>query len=127
MNRSCQHLSYHHKLWLLMVIVGVFVHNTQAASLVDGQISVARATRFYSVYVPTRLQSVTTRPLVIVLHGGALNCHSIMRYTGMNDTADASEFVVAYPDGSGPVKRILTWNAGNCCEHVRKLYGIGNR
>lgn len=56
------------------------------------------------------------RPLVMVLHGGGGNAWQVARMTGMNDLADRENFLVVYPNGTGPLPRaLLTWNAGNCC------------
>jgi polyhydroxybutyrate depolymerase len=54
-------------------------------------------------------------PVVLVFHGAMSNAQQIVRYTGLNDKADQAGFVAVYPNGTGRLERMLTWNAGNCC------------
>lgn len=73
--------------------------------------------RSYVVRMPSREAADTTRrPLVIVLHGGGGNAANAERMTGFTRKARDERFVVAYPNGSGRLRRsLLTWNAGHCC------------
>ena len=37
----------------------------------------------------------------------------------MSDKADAANFLVVYPDGTGGVgEHFHTWNSGNCCAYA---------
>jgi polyhydroxybutyrate depolymerase len=62
------------------------------------------------------------RPLILLLHGGAGNPAQAERAYRLTEPALAAGFLVAYPAGTGYFtrKRILTWNAGNCCGHARE-------
>lgn len=62
------------------------------------------------VHVPANYDPQTPTPLVLNLHGFTMNAQQQVAFTGMNATADADGFVVAYGDGLGN-----SWNAGGCC------------
>jgi polyhydroxybutyrate depolymerase len=51
-------------------------------------------------------------PLVLVLHGFAQTAQGMMGFSGMNATADREGFVVAYPEGTGPLL-MRNWNEGS--------------
>jgi polyhydroxybutyrate depolymerase len=75
--------------------------------------------RSYVVHIPPAYDGVHPSALVIVLHGGGGNAQNAIKMTGMNDKADEEGFIVAYPNGSGRLKkRLLTWNAGICCGYA---------
>jgi polyhydroxybutyrate depolymerase len=76
---------------------------------VDGQ------ERPYLVHVPPRYTPDTPMPVVLAFHGGGANAENMVAFSGLNATADAAGFIVAYPDGTGRLRRMLTFNAGNCC------------
>ena len=71
--------------------------------------------REYYIYTPGRMSTNRLYPLVVMLHGAGGGARSIMRLSGMNELAEAEEFVVAYPLGTGKRDRMLSWNAGYCC------------
>ncbi|CAN5456345.1 hypothetical protein BH11PSE11_BH11PSE11_03210 [soil metagenome] len=55
-------------------------------------------------------------PLVIVLHGGGGNAAYAESMTGFTAKGDKENFIVVYPEGTGPYKgMLLTWNSGHCC------------
>lgn len=57
--------------------------------------------------------SEAARALVVVLHGGGGNARNAQQMTGFSDCADREDFLVVYPNGSGPLKNaLLTWNSG---------------
>lgn len=70
--------------------------------------------RQYILYVPPKLPEKPA--LVLHFHGGGAHAAEQQRYARMDATADRERFLVAYPDGSGPLRgRFLTWNGGACC------------
>lgn len=89
------------------------------------QIRVAGQTRTYFVHKPAAGSGA--RALVMVLHGGGSHGEAMARYSGFNAKADREGFVVAYPNGSGRLEKILTWNAGDCCAYAsqRKMDDVG--
>jgi polyhydroxybutyrate depolymerase len=83
---------------------------------------VGALTRTFLVHVPPkkRLNSSSLPlpwPLVIVLHGSGADAGSVEQQSGMDSLADASRFLVAYPNGKGGAFDFYPsdWNAGNCC------------
>jgi polyhydroxybutyrate depolymerase len=71
--------------------------------------------RRYLVHVP-RLPAASPRPLVLTFHGGGGNAAGFQAYAGLDRLADREGFVVAYPNGTGPLpRRLLTFNAGTSC------------
>lgn len=76
--------------------------------------------RNYLVHVPPRYDGKKPLPVVLIFHGGGSNAAMTVRYTGLNDKADAAGFIAVYPNGTGRVERALTWNAGNCCGYAQR-------
>lgn len=89
------------------------------ATAAEGELyrmQIAGAERSYKLFVP-KGSGQEAMPLMIVMHGGLGNADETERTTGMNKVAQASGFLVVYPNGTGarllPNRR--TWNAGRCC------------
>lgn len=75
-------------------------------TLVSGGIA-----RTYRVHTPAGLPPEA--PLVVMLHGGGGSAAVAEQYYGWDQEADREKFVVAYPDGLGPVEP--AWNTGGGC------------
>jgi polyhydroxybutyrate depolymerase len=64
--------------------------------------------------VPLHYSRTTPAPLVLNLHGSGSNAPEQEQFSGIDATADAEGFVVAYPDGSIPVDLLgvpgFDWN-----------------
>ncbi len=71
--------------------------------------------RSYSLHLPPGFEARGPLPLLLAFHGGGGNGRGFARYAGLDAVADREGFAVAYPDGTGRLPRILTWNAGRCC------------
>lgn len=69
------------------------------------------------VYVPKKSAS-KPMPVVLCFHGGASNAQQQMLYSGLNAKADEAGFLVVYPNGTGNLAKVLTWNSGNCCGYA---------
>lgn len=81
-------------------------------------VPVDATSRSYLLHVPAQAAS-RALPLVISLHGGGGNAQQHRQTSGMDTAADRDGYIVAYPDGSGPIAgRLLTWNAGHCCGYA---------
>ena len=77
---------------------------------VDGMI------RTFLLHVPEGADPRLAMPLVVVFHGGGGNAMNAAHMSGMDDKADAGQFVVAYPNGTGGLNDLLlTWNTWGCC------------
>ncbi|MBL9162327.1 MAG: prolyl oligopeptidase family serine peptidase [Planctomycetaceae bacterium] len=67
--------------------------------------------RTYLVHVPKKYDPKSPSPVVLALHGAAMNGPMMVWFSGLNKTSDEAGFVVAYPSGTG-TGPFLTWNAG---------------
>ncbi|MGB8853546.1 MAG: PHB depolymerase family esterase [Pirellulales bacterium] len=74
--------------------------------------------RSYLVHVPPQYDSAAAMPVVLGFHGGGANAENMVVFSGLNEKADQAGFIVVYPEGSGRLQRMLTFNAGNCCGHA---------
>ena len=88
----------------------------QSDSKHPGTLESGGRTRTYFVHTPPGFQGDEKLPLVMVLHGGGGNADNAEKMSGMSDKADAANFLVVYPDGTGGMgEHFHTWNSGNCC------------
>jgi polyhydroxybutyrate depolymerase len=56
---------------------------------------------------------------VLAFHGGGGEADGFKDYAGLDSVADREGFIVVYPNGSGVLpRRLLTWNAGDCCGYA---------
>ncbi|MFM1871313.1 MAG: hypothetical protein RL398_735, partial [Planctomycetota bacterium] len=73
-------------------------------------------TRRFRMVVPPRVdlgKDGLGAPLVLVLHGGGGSGQQVAANTRFAELAAKEGFVVAFPDGTGPLRgRLLTWNSG---------------
>ena len=67
--------------------------------------------RTYRVHVPKSRDAARPAPVVLALHGAAMNGPMMAWFSGLDRTSDAKGFVVVYPSGTG-TGPFLTWNAG---------------
>ncbi|MEZ4384554.1 MAG: PHB depolymerase family esterase [Nannocystaceae bacterium] len=67
-------------------------------------------TRTAILHVPPSYDGGAATPLVVNFHGLSSNAGQQVLFSGMNETADAEGFIVAYPEGV-----MNSWNAGECC------------
>lgn len=72
--------------------------------------------RSYIVHVPQTAAGGRAHPVVLAFHGGGGEAAGFKGYAGLDAVADREGVLVVYPNGSGPLpRRLLTWNAGECC------------
>ncbi len=94
--------------WMLCVVLG-------AEPLGPGdhvrKLTVDNLERTYYVHVPEKYDPEKPTPLVIALHGAAMNGRMMEWFSGLSETADKAGFLVVYPSGTGR-EPLLTWNAG---------------
>ena len=71
------------------------------------------------VHLPPGWEQAERLALILAFHGGGGAAAGFREYVRLDATADREGFIVAYPDGTGPVPgRLLTWNAGSCCGYA---------
>ena len=68
--------------------------------------------RNHWIHVPPKYDAKKPMPLVLALHGAAMDGKLMEIFTGLSGTADEQNFIVVYPSGTGPGGFLLTWNAG---------------
>ena len=90
-------------------------------SLREGQGKSAR-TRTFVVRVPPAAAGRTPLPVLLAFHGGGGNATGFQKYAGLDRVAEREGVIVVYPDGSGAGagRRLLTWNAGECCGYAQQ-------
>jgi polyhydroxybutyrate depolymerase len=74
--------------------------------------------RRYLVHVPPQYDPAEPMPLMLAFHGGGANAATMAAFSGLDEKADEAGFIVVYPEGTGRLPRMLTFNAGNCCGHA---------
>jgi len=67
--------------------------------------------RTYLVHVPKKYDPKTPTPVVLALHGAAMDGSMMVWFSGLNKKSDEAGFVVVYSSGTG-VGPFRTWNAG---------------
>jgi polyhydroxybutyrate depolymerase len=67
--------------------------------------------RTYLVHVPKDYDSEKPTPVVLALHGAAMNGPMMVWFSGLTKKADEAGFIVVYPSGTGRGP-FLVWNAG---------------
>jgi len=67
--------------------------------------------RTYLVHVPKGYDPKTPTPVVLALHGAAMNGLMMVWFSGHNKTSDKEGFIVVYLSGTG-TGPFQTWNAG---------------
>ncbi len=73
-------------------------------------LTVSKLKREYLVHVPKGYDPQTPTPVVLALHGVAMNGPLMVVFSGLNSKADEAGFIVVYPSGTG-VGPFLKWNA----------------
>ncbi|MDP3769884.1 MAG: PHB depolymerase family esterase [Candidatus Sungbacteria bacterium] len=79
-----------------------------------------KRTRSYLLYIPSQYSTQNPTALILAFHGGGGNGQSMMDGSLMNVTSDKEGFLVAYPDGTGTLPKVKTWNVGPCCGYAQE-------
>lgn len=74
-------------------------------------LSMGKQKRTYLLHVPKGYDPKTPVPVVLALHGAAMDGSMMVWFSGLNQKSDESGFIVVYPSGTG-VGPFRTWNAG---------------
>ena len=101
-------------------ILIMLIHQTDTLAPGDHtrSLTVGDLKRTYLVHVPKSYDGSKAYPLVLSFHGGGSNADQMVRFCGLNETADKHGFIVVYPSGTGRLEKVLTWNGGNCCGYA---------
>jgi polyhydroxybutyrate depolymerase len=67
--------------------------------------------RSYLLHIPARHDPNKPAPVVLALHGAAMNGPMMAVFCGLNVTSDEAGFIAVYPSGTG-TGPFLVWNAG---------------
>jgi polyhydroxybutyrate depolymerase len=78
----------------------------------ERSLKVGDMTRTYRIHVPPKYDAKKPTPVVLALHGAAMNAPGMADFTGLNRKADEAGFIVVYPNGTGIAGALLTWNVG---------------
>ncbi len=70
--------------------------------------------RNFKIHIPPSYNNSVPIPLVIALHGGGHDADTMEYISNLSQKADASNFMVVYPNGRSFLG-LRTWNAGTCC------------
>lgn len=107
-----------------MVAVVLGVRAAEAAPLPAGthtrELTVDGRLRSYLVHVPPQAVSGTPLPVVVAFHGGGSNGRAMQRYSALHETAESEGFLAVFPNGTGRLGSVLTWNAGSCCGYAER-------
>ena len=76
--------------------------------------------RSYRVHLPPQYDGSKPTPVVLAFHGGASNAAQMVRFCGLSDKADEAGFICVYPNGTGRMHGVFTWNGGNCCGYAKQ-------
>ncbi len=74
--------------------------------------------RSYLVHIPAKYDGKTPMPVVLALHGAAMNGPMMTVFCGLNQKADEAGFIAVYPSGTG-MGIFLVWNAGGIASKDR--------
>lgn len=73
------------------------------------------------VFVPTHTAEPSEGwPIVLTFHGGLSNAPTMMRFCELNELGDTAGFVTVFPNGTGRLPSMKTWNAGMCCGYAQR-------
>jgi polyhydroxybutyrate depolymerase len=104
---------------MVLALTMLALMNTNIDALKSGEhsrsLEVDKRIRSYLVHIPKSYDGSKPFPVVLALHGGGSNAEQMVRFCGLNDKADQAGFIVVYPNGTGSLNTMLTWNGGNCC------------
>ena len=74
---------------------------------INADIKVNDQKREYIIHLPTNYSESTKLPLVMIFHGGGGNAKQMQGFYGMDEIADAENFICVYPQGINK-----QWNDG---------------
>jgi polyhydroxybutyrate depolymerase len=110
-----------HKLLLCLLLLTSCDKEPARPYRIEATMQVDGRTRHYLLYLPSGYYDNSSQyALVLGLHRGGGSAVQFDRHYGLTQKADASKFIVVYPEGvrsDGPLG-VRTWNAGTCCDYA---------
>jgi len=104
-----------HVLGLILLLAALLRATAQTEPLSPGDhartLMMGQQQRTYLVHIPKGHDLKKPTPVVLALHGAAMNGPLMAGFCGLSETSDQAGFVVVYPSGTG-TGPFLTWNAG---------------
>src|SRR6266851_240862 len=97
---------------LLLATLGIGQAGPLGAGDHARTITVDDLKRRHNIHVPPKYDPKQPAAVVLALHGAVMDAKMMERFTGLSETADQHNFIVVYPNGTGPGGIIQTWNAG---------------
>src|ERR1700687_1395450 len=79
--------------------------------------------RSYNVHVPPGYDGERVWPVVLAFHGATSNARLMEVFCGLSDKADQAGFLAVYPNGTGNLPNVVTWNGGDCCGYAKNNQG----
>jgi poly(hydroxyalkanoate) depolymerase family esterase len=77
---------------------------------IKDQAHAAGGTRNYKLWVPSSLSETKAAPLLMLLHGCTHDAEAMAEISGMNDVAEANQFLVVYPEQRRRANLMKCWN-----------------
>ena len=77
---------------------------------IAGTARAAGGSRNFRLWTPGTLGSGGSWPLVMMLHGCTHNAQDMAEISGMNDVAEANQFLVVYPEQARLANLLKCWN-----------------
>src|ERR1044072_930456 len=68
--------------------------------------------RRHYIHVPPKYDPKQPAAVVLALHGATMWDKQMEGFTGLSSAADKHNFIVVYPNGTGSVLGLQTWNSG---------------
>lgn len=98
----------------LVVFATMCLGQTEALGPGDHKrvLTVDELKRPYLIHVPPAYDPKKPAAVVLALHGAMMDAKIMESFTGLTKTADKHNFIVVYPNGTGPAGLYQTWNAG---------------
>jgi poly(hydroxyalkanoate) depolymerase family esterase len=86
---------------------------------ITGNARASGGSRDYKLWVPTTLQKEKPAPLLMLLHGCTHGAEDTAEISGMNEVAEANQFLVVYPEQSRLANLMKCWNWFDPKHHSR--------
>ena len=100
---------------LIFLLAALMAATAQSAPLGPGNqtrtLMMGDQQRSYLIHIPKGHNPKQPAPVILALHGAAMNAPMMAKFCGLNETSDKEGFIVVYPNGTG-TGSFLIWNAG---------------